>query len=565
MSTSRIKGKLVSIFYIYFGGFLFIIFYLFYLQVIQGKRYQELADKVYHRRQERLLAERGSIWDRRGNLLAFSEITGFLQIDWHRMKGDTINKVIDLITRYFPQIGESLQRRGSKINNRLLRGIKYEKGKEFNRILRKKGLFHLVRVKNVFHRHYPIPYFNNILGGFSESDRKGLWGLEAVAEKFLRGKDGFIIYQKDAWGRTIPYPSYPREEPEKGWDIYLTLDKDVMEICFEELKKGVEEFGAKKGSVLVLSCETGEVLAMVDYPFFDEEARFLRPYSLLWEFEPGSVFKFLIAASALESENSDSFLTRKYDVSSGEVKVGKELIREYRNKKLGVITFSDIITFSSNCGVTLLASQLSPRNYYSLLVDFGFGSLTGIELEERRGYIPALEFFKKGQECQPHLYACNSFGQGLRVTLIQLACAYLGIANNGLLLRPYIIKEIKKGTETVFSGKRLVVRRVISEKTAENLKEVLNLVCEKGTGKNAQIYGLGVCGKTGTGEKPYPGGRGYSEKTVTTFIGFFPKANPKYLIAVMLDEPRGPAAENAVVIFRRIGEKNWVLSQLAEF
>ncbi|MEO0102109.1 MAG: penicillin-binding protein 2 [candidate division WOR-3 bacterium] len=522
-------------------------------------------DKVYHHRQEKLLAERGSIWDRKGTLLAFSEITGFLKIDWHRVKGDTVNKIINLINSYFPQIGESLKQKGSKINNQLLRGIRYEDGKEFNRILRKEGLSHLVGVKNVFHRHYPLPYFNNILGSFSESEGKGLWGLEAVVEKFLRGKDGFIIYQKNAWGRTFPYPSYPREEPERGCDIYLTLDKDVMEICFEELRKGVEEFRAKKGSVLVLNCETGEVLAMADYPFFDEDARFLRPYALLWEFEPGSVFKFLIAASALESKNSESFLTKKYDVSSGEVKVDKKIIREYHNKKLGVITFFDIFTFSSNCGVALLTSQLSPQDYYSLLVDFGFGSLTGIELEERRGYIPALGLLRTGKKCPSHLYACNSFGQGLRVTLIQLACAYLGIANNGLLLRPYIIKEIKKGTETVFSGKRLVVRRVISEKTAENLKEILSSVCEKGTGKNAQIFGLQVCGKTGTGEKPYPGGGGYSEKTVTTFIGFFPKTNPKYLIAVMLDEPRGPAAENAAVIFKRIGEKIWFLSQFAEF
>ncbi|MEO0101641.1 MAG: penicillin-binding protein 2 [candidate division WOR-3 bacterium] len=561
---TKIKGRLVSLFLLFFSVFILITLYLFYLQCFAGERYRKLADKIYHQRKERLLAERGAIWDRRGRLLAFSEITSFLQIDWPYLKGDTLTKAIEVISRYFPKIAESLPFYRNKSRERFFCTIKYEEGKNLNQILRKENLFHAVRAKENFHRHYPIAYFTNVLGEVSEAERKGLWGLELVGERFLRGKDGFIIYQKDASGRTFPYPAYPREDPEKGADIYLTLDKDFMEISFEELKKGVEEFRAKKGAVLILNCSTGEVLAMVDYPLYDVEAQFLRPYSLLWEFEPGSVFKFLIAALALESKERDKFLARKYDVSSGEVKIGKERIKEYHNKKLGVISFSDIIAFSSNCGVTLLTFDLPVRDYYSLLVDFGFNCLTGIELEERRGYVPALGLLKKGKNCPPHLYACNSFGQGLRVTLMQLASAYMAIANGGLLLRPYLIKEVRKEGKKIFSKEKLVVRRVISESAAEMLREVLSSVCEKGTGKNAQIKGLSVCGKTGTGEKPLSGGRGYSDKAVTTFIGFFPKDSPKYLIAVMLDEPKGPAAENAAIIFKQIGEKIWFLSQFAE-
>uniref|UniRef100_A0A7C3Z274 Penicillin-binding protein 2 n=1 Tax=candidate division WOR-3 bacterium TaxID=2052148 RepID=A0A7C3Z274_UNCW3 len=561
----EIKGRLVWIFYLFFSCFLFLIFNLFHLQITQGRKYRELSDRIYHQRKEKLLAERGAIWDRKGTLLAFSEISSFLWVDWKNLRREGEKRVESLIDQYLPQIGESLGNNKETSWRRSFPPMKYELGKNFAQVLRKENLSHIMRVDNDFRRHYSFPFFTNILGAFSETEKKGLWGLEAVWDRFLRGRDGFIIYQKDAWGRTFPYPFYPRAEPEGGCDIYLTLDKDIMEISFEELKKGVEEFKAKKGSVLVLSCETGEVLAMVDYPLVDAEARFLRPYSLLWEFEPGSVFKFLIAALALESKDCDSFLMRKYDVSTGEIKIGKETIREYHNKKLGVLTFSDIFAFSSNCGVALLTSQLPLQDYYSLLLNFGFGCLTGIELEERRGYIPALELLKKGRKCSPHLYACNSFGQGLRVTLIQLACAYLAIANDGLLLRPYVIKEVKRGADTVLLKNRLVVRRVISEKTAKYLKEILASVCEKGTGRNAKIEGVSVCGKTGTGEKPYSQGRGYSEKAVTTFIGFFPKERPKYLVAVMLDEPIGPAAENSAVLFRRIGEKILFFSSLAGF
>ncbi len=542
--------------YLFSFGFLFLLVNLFHLQVIQGKRYRRMADLIYHQRKQRLLAQRGSIFDRNGRLLAFSEITGLLLIDWTHLKGDTLAQALTLIREYFPEI-ELTDNPGPK--KKFLRGIRYEAGKEFNQVLRKKGLSRFCGVSWDFIRHYPFPYFTSVLGEFSETEKRGLWGLEAKMEKFLRGRDGFVIYQKDAWGRAYPYPSYLREEPEKGGDLYLTLDKAMTEISFEELAKGVKEFGAKKGSVLILDCETGEILAMVDYPIFDKSVGFLRPYSLLWEFEPGSVFKLLIACACLESEDWKKFFTQPYDLSSGEVWIGGEPIREYRNKKFGLVSFSDIFVFSSNCGVALLSSSLPPLGYYSLLLNFGFGSFTQVELEERRGYLPALSSLREGKGVNPHLYANNAFGQGLRVTLLQLSLAYLAVANDGLLLRPYLIKEGRKNGEVVFRGEKMVIRRVVSERTAKMVREILHQVCERGTGRDARIEGVSVCGKTGTAEKPWEKGRGYSEKTITTFIGFFPKEKPKYLIAVMLDEPEGAAAENAAVLFRRIGERVFFL------
>ncbi len=563
MANPGIKRRLLFIFLLFTTGFLFASLLLFNFQIIQGRDYRTIVDEELYKKKSKLLAERGVIYDRKGTILAFSEIVGVFYKGRGKLRGSPLKKSTRFILEHFPELRDSIFSLLTDEKREVLKVVGFEKGVNLAYALAKETLTPYFGVREDISRRYPFPYFANILGRVSEdTSKKGLWGLEKVYDNYLKGEDGFIVYQRDAWGNISPYPSYPRKEPKNGCDVYLTLDKDIMEISYEELKRGVEEFQAKRGAVVILDCSSGEVLAIADYPLWCEEARSLRPYALLWEFEPGSVFKLLIACACLESKDCNNFLSQKYDVSSGAVEIGKWTIREYHNKKYGVIDFADIIAYSSNCGVTHLSFLLPPRDYYSSLLDFGIGCPTGIELEERKGYVPALERIKENKEVPVILYATNTFGQGLRVTLMQLACAYLAIACEGNLLRPYLVKEIRRGDKVLRRGERLVGRRAISQKSAQKMKEILALVCEKGTGKNARITGEVTYGKTGTAQKPYRGV--YTNKNVNTFVGFFPK-EPKFLIAVMLDEPKGAAAENAAVVFKRIGERIWSMSKYAGF
>jgi len=432
--------------------------------------------------------------------------------------------------------------------------IDYQTANQLKKDLHQKRFDNSIIVADDLKRIYPFGTSIASVTGFV-GDEAGLSGIEFTFDSVLRGKPGWIVLQKDASGNNYFWPSYPQVAPQNGSDIELTIDLDIQEIAYKNLIKCVDTFQAIRGSVLVLDATNGAVLAMCDYPDFDPQN--FRDYpSNLWtsfalsdEFEPGSVYKLFICATALSSSNRDSLRERKYDVSKHIFISGKKIKDVHNN---GVLSFDDIFIKSSNIGVSLLSQFLSPTDYYVMERKFGLSFTTGIELPgEANGFVDGP---KKLTQLR---FANNAFGQGVRATLLQLSVAYLAIARNGQLLKPYIIKEIRNNDKVVYRGEKKVVRQVLPESTALMIKDILARVVTEGTGQAAKLDNYQVCGKTGTGQKLEPDGKYSDKKSLMTFIGFFPKDDPKYLIAAFVDEPKFTrfAGEVTCPLFKKIAEE----------
>jgi cell division protein FtsI/penicillin-binding protein 2 len=305
----------------------------------------------------------------------------------------------------------------------------------------------------------------------------------------------------------------------------------------------------------VLDATDGAVLAMCDYPDFDPQSfrdypsNLWTPFAISDEFEPGSVYKLLICATALTSNAKDSLLERKYDVSKNILISGKKIKDVHNN---GVLTFDDIFIKSSNIGVSLLSQLLSPKDFYIMERRFGLSFPTGIEMSgEANGFVDG------PKQLTQLRFANNAFGQGVRATLLQLSVAYLSIARDGQLLKPYIIKQIISDDKVVYRGEKKIVRQVLDEKTALMIKDILARAVTDGTGQAAALDEYQVCGKTGTAQKIEPNGRYSDKKSLMTFIGFFPKDNPKYLIATFVDEPKFTRFAGSVTcpLFKKIANE----------
>jgi cell division protein FtsI/penicillin-binding protein 2 len=240
----------------------------------------------------------------------------------------------------------------------------------------------------------------------------------------------------------------------------------------------------------------------------------------------------VILTTALESQNRDKLLSEKFDVSQGYIIISGKKIKDTHRTK--ILDFPGIFIHSSNIGVSMLSQKLDALDFYLMARKLGFTLPTGIELPgEASGYLDSPKKIKKALR-----FANNAFGQGLRVNFLQLANAYLAIANNGILLKPYIVKEIVSPVQgTIYKGEKTEVRRALDINVAQISKEILSRVVSEGSGVKAALDVYEVCGKTGTAQKLVNGVYS-SEKSLMTFIGFFPKNEPKYLIAVLVDEPK---------------------------
>jgi cell division protein FtsI (penicillin-binding protein 3) len=332
----------------------------------------------------------------------------------------------------------------------------------------------------------------------------------------------------------------------------------------------------------VLDAAKGSILGLADYPGYDP-TRFdafpketYKSAALSDQFEPGSSFKLVICAAALESPEADRLTRQAYDVSSGFIEIGKYKIHDAH--KNGILDFAGLFIKSSNPGCALLSMQLRPEKYYELARALGFGNTVGIGLpNEGSGWMDPPEKLNRLR------FANVAFGQGVTTTLLQLAAAYLCVANDGSYLRPYLIESVRqpgnpgplsdRGLRQAslgwtgrvvrsFSPSRL--RQAIRPENARKIKDILERVVVEGTGVQAQIDGVSVCGKTGTAQKVEPGGVYSKTKSRMTFIGFFPKVQPRYVIAVLVDEPKTDrfASTAACPVFKQIGENLIMLDRM---
>lgn len=387
-------------------------------------------------------------------------------------------------------------------------------------------------------RFYPESSMAAHLMGFvgldAKGDDKGYFGLEGYYDRQLRGRDGILKQETDAFGLPILMGLQNRLEPIDGRSLILHLDKSVQFIIEEKLKKALEKYEAKGGWVIVMDPKTGGILGMASYPNYDPKnytsfESFLYKNPVVAEtYEPGSTFKSLIMAAAL---NEDKVKPEQEFAEIGPVEVGGYTIRTWNNEYIGKLTATNILERSSNVGMVQVGKLLGKDNLYKYLESFGFGRPTGIDLEDEQS--PDLR--PKGSMYEIDL-ATISFGQGVAVTPIQMIRAVASLANNGDLMEPHVVKTIIEATGQKIDIKPKKIISIVSPKTASVISEMLVKAASHGEAKFALPKGYRIAGKTGTAQIPIAGHYDPG-KTIASFIGFAPVPNPKFVMLTTLKEP----------------------------
>lgn len=422
-----------------------------------------------------------------------------------------------------------------------------------------------VRVMPYWRRVYPEgPLLGPVVGFvfFRPDDRgveqrHGAIGVERAYDGFLSGRPVVLRVPVDAEGRPLPLKDQALAEPTPGEDVVLTIDRTIQAIVAEELARGIQESGAQRGDALVLRPRTGEILAMVSLPSFDPNQpdaleRNARNPIVQDLYEPGSVFKILTMAAALEA-GAVRPETRYLD--QGCVEFGGAPICNWDQDRYpggrGWLDMTELLIYSRNVGAAHLARLLGPERFYAALHAFGIGEPTDVDLP----YEAVMRVRAYGDpDWREADLGRQSFGQAVSVTPLQMAVAVSAVANDGLIMRPFVVREIR-AAEGVRRIEPRVRRRAISVGTARTLREMLAAVIEREAVK-ARVPGYRMAGKTGTAQIPTP--LGYDPKdTIASFVGFGPVEDPQVLILVKLDRPqRSPwGSEEAAPVFARIAAR----------
>jgi cell division protein FtsI (penicillin-binding protein 3) len=384
-------------------------------------------------------------------------------------------------------------------------------------------------------RFYPKREVAAHVLGFVGMDNEGMSGVEYAHESDIRGEPGRRIIWMDARKRRAA--SRVEKLPLPGRDIYLTLDETLQYIAESEIGRAVGETGAKRGMAILMRPETGEILALAVVPGFNPNrydaypAAQWRNRAVTDAYEPGSTFKIIPAAAALEEGVTSE--EERVDCGRGTIRVGEQWVHDH--KAFDVLTFREVLELSSNVGMIRVTQRLGKARLEHYIRAFGFGETTGVNLPaESRG------LFRSASEWGPRTLASVAFGQEIGVTPLQMVTAVNAIAASGYLMRPQLLLEVGSPEEEARKGfEPEPVRRVVSRETAARMRDLLVGVVERGTGTRARVPGYQVAGKTGTAQKAEPGG-GYSRTDfIASFVGFVPAGRPELTALVLLDSPSG--------------------------
>jgi cell division protein FtsI (penicillin-binding protein 3) len=385
-------------------------------------------------------------------------------------------------------------------------------------------------------RWYPSGALASHIVGFVGLDGVGLAGLELQYERILAGQAGELVVEKDPAGHLIPQGESRHVRPVAGGDLVLSIDRDLQYRAQRALARAVKKNGARGGSVIVMDPATGEILAMTTHPSFDANlakdapAEALRNRAITDVYEPGSVNKIITASAALEK---GIVSTREIFRVPDHRRVGPKVFHDAHPHPPMRMTLADIVAFSSNVGAIQVAQRVGKRSLNTYLKRFGFGRRTGVGFPgEGEGILPPTdEWWETGIGTIP-------IGQGIAVTPLQIAAVYATIANGGLWVRPRLVRGVVDSDGEFQPAPPPDRRRVVSGATARTITSMLSYAVEAGTGAEAQIPGYWVAGKTGTARKPLENARGYSDQYVASFVGFAPAAEPRLVVAAILDEPK---------------------------
>ncbi len=513
-----------------------LVFRLFQKQILQYEHYRAMAQEQHQTVQE-LPAHRGKIYaqTRYGgrailatNQTFYSLLVVPRQVSDKKVLAERLSSAIDLSEK------EILK----KIDNDkpyippLVKKLSYQEAQKIAE-LDLKGIY----LAAEDYRLYPERSLVCYLTGYVNTEKDGQYGTEQYYDQILKGDLGIIKAQKDVYGRYISI--FQRKEPRDGEDLVLTIDLTLQGKAREVIQKAVQHYGAASGSIIILQPQTGGVLAMANDRGYDPnrysevaQSRGVETFfdpSISAVYEPGSIFKAITMASALDREVVAPSTSHYFTAS---IKVGQETIWNADRKAFGKETMVNVLEYSDNVGMVWVQQQLGGKKFHRYLENFGFGSVTGVDLEgEALGRLLSLS------EARPVDMASNAFGQAISVTPLQMVTAFTPFTNQGRLVQPHILaKRIDPETKEEIAVEPKESEPVISQKTVQQITDMLVSVVEHGYANLAQIPGYRIAGKTGTAQVPVAGG--YSEsKTIHSFIGFAPAENPEFLMLVKLDYP----------------------------
>lgn len=415
-------------------------------------------------------------------------------------------------------------------------------------------------VSPVWVRQYPGGTLASHALGFCNAQGRGYYGVEGFYDVLLRPEPrrGDAV-PLDAFGDPIPWSAVRVAPPQPGVELHLMLDRTVQALVEEELARSVKEYQAEGGTIIVMDPENFGILATASWPAYDpnrsaeladEEPPPFEDPAVSQQYEPGSVFKILTVAAALDSGMVTPDTTYH---DQGSIEVGGQVLYNANRKAYGTQTVADVLIESLNVGAAWLSTQMGPDVFYRYLQDFGIGERTRVDLDnEVSGQLWLPDDY---EHWRPSNLGTNAFGQGVAVTPIQMITAVAAVANDGTRLRPHIVDRAIDPDGAVSVYQPPVQAHVISPQTAYTLTEVLVRVVEEGV-PSAKVEGYRVAGKTGTAQIPIPGGY-HPTHTIATFLGFGPVPDPRIVILVKLDRPKTSpwASKTAAPAFQRLASR----------
>lgn len=529
-------------------GIVAVIIRLFVVQVVNGDKYSEMA-KRQHESKMVLPAQRGIIYDRNGKVLATNIMTLSIAIDPKISTKKT--KIIEILSKNLNLNKNVLTR---KVNTKkrfvwLVRGVNPDLVEELYDV-KDKGLILVDEPR----RYYPYGEVASQIIGYTNIDNKGISGIEYLNDSSLKGKDGFIMLQRDARQREYASAEMPKVEPHNGYNIQLTLDVELQRILEFELSKGIEWSGAKGGIGVSIKPQTGEVLAIANFPLYNPNDRSSIKFentklkAITDEYAPGSTFKLITTAAGLQEGVISE--TDTVNGHNGELSFSWGTIRDVH--KFSKSTFKEAVWYSSNIVMSSVADKISDGKFYSYVRNFGFGNELDIDLPgEIAGKVKKPEqFYKSSKRYMGH-------GYDMTATPLQVVNAYATVANNGVMMQPYLLKRVYDKEHDLINKEPIRIRKVIDEEIANRVRKLFIGVVDSGSGKRARVEGMKIAGKTGTSQRINEFGKYSKSEYYASFAGFFPANNPEVAMLIIVDTPTKSiyGGVNAAPIFKEIATR----------
>ena len=516
-----------------------VVFRYAWLQLVQGS---ELSARMRAQVGENYLAQstRGAILDRNGRELAVSTMTKSLYVDPNHVKEPEV-----LAADLAPLIGLSEQ----QVLDDIAEGggfqwvkhhLPQEEYENVRQLMKEKEYTDCLNFIDEAKRYYPNDLLAANVLGFVGTEDKGLDGVEQALDGLLKGEVEEEFLQTDRSSRPILSSIFTRKQRYKGdycKTVTLTIDSSIQFMVEQELDRAMAENGPKAITCIVMDPKNGDVLAMAGRPsynpntFWDYSPESWKNRAVSFIYEPGSTFKAIVAGAALQ-ENVVS--PNQVFVDPGYVMVSGRRIQNWSGESFGTVTFTDVVKQSLNTGFAQVGLSLGAKRLTEYAKRFGFGEVTGIDLPgEESGLLFDPDDMRDSD------IATMSIGQSIAVTPLQLVTAMSAVANDGVLLKPHIVKEIRNADGSVYlENERTEVRRVIESSTDKTLMGLLEQVVATGGGHKAAVKGYRIAGKTGTAQKIREDGAGYMDgRYIASFCGFAPVEDPRVTVLVIIDDP----------------------------